>query len=332
MSKFKHETEGFNAKFHRWYNIEPPPLLRSPKANPTSSFSFIDSTTLLENIYQVCGRLDYETRVVEYWNHKQMTEEKELVDLNSKVNETLYRASKQKMKKRHNHIELYKHPTDEEKNVGLWPYGTMKSPRNTYASGNHDVGFDCDVGIQDLLMPQGYDFGVWHQHLKKLTDYVTNLGKENHVLKKMEDFSELNHKIRVAYASHGDSMHPSNELDEDPQYHPTAKSQMPMLTDYVTNLGHENHVLKPKVAYLERKNQEVEEGLRVKLDKFDIKNQGRLLRPVVKSFMHKIEKPGATKSRMKVPDRGNRFEASIHIVEENSLVNKTPKGKGIKEK
>ncbi|KAB2595602.1 hypothetical protein D8674_031052 [Pyrus ussuriensis x Pyrus communis] len=206
---------------------------------------------------------------------------------------------------------------DEEKNVGLWPYGTTKSPRNTDASGNHDVGFDCDVGIPDLLMPQGYDFGVWHQHLKKLTDYVTNLGKENHVLKKMESFSELNHKIRVAYAFHGDSMHPSNEPDEDPQYHPTAKSQMPVAltnasgnhdvrpdgdvdipnlsmpqgydigvwhqhlqnsTDYVTNLGHENHVLKPKVAYLERKNQEVEEALRVKLDKFDIKNQGRLLK------------------------------------------------------
>ncbi|KAB2595603.1 ion channel POLLUX-like 2 [Pyrus ussuriensis x Pyrus communis] len=130
MSKFKHETEGFNAKFHRWYNIEPPPLLRSPKANPTSSFSSIDSTTLLENIYQVCGRLDYETRVVEYWNHKQMTEEKGLVDLNSKVNETLYRASKQKMKvdtsgerisflnfelsqKRHKHIELYKRSQEE---------------------------------------------------------------------------------------------------------------------------------------------------------------------------------------------------------------------------
>lgn len=56
------------------------------------------------------------------------------------------------------------------------------------------------------------------------------------------------------------------------------------------------------------------------------------LKPVVKSFMHKIEKPGATKSRMKVPDRGNRYEASIHIVEEDSLMNKTLKGKGVKEK
>lgn len=34
-----------------------------------------------------------------------------------------------------------------------------------------------------------------------------------------EGFSELNQKIRAAYASHGDSMHPSNEPDEDPQYH-----------------------------------------------------------------------------------------------------------------
>lgn len=75
-------------------------------------------------------------------------------------------------------------PTEEEKNVGLWPWGSTKSSRITDAGVNQDVGFDCDVGIPDLSMLQGYDFCAWHQHLQRLTDYVTNLGKENHVLKK----------------------------------------------------------------------------------------------------------------------------------------------------
>ncbi|TQE00669.1 hypothetical protein C1H46_013718 [Malus baccata] len=66
MSKFKHETEGSNPKFHGWYNMEPSPLLGSPKANPTLSFSFVDLETLLKSIDQVYGRLNYETDAVEY--------------------------------------------------------------------------------------------------------------------------------------------------------------------------------------------------------------------------------------------------------------------------
>ncbi|RXI01172.1 hypothetical protein DVH24_001406 [Malus domestica] len=42
------------------------------------------------------GRLDYEISVVEYWNHKLMKVEKELVDLNGEANGALYRGSKQK--------------------------------------------------------------------------------------------------------------------------------------------------------------------------------------------------------------------------------------------
>ncbi|TQD79050.1 hypothetical protein C1H46_035406 [Malus baccata] len=134
MSKSKNEIEGFKAKFHGWYNIEPPPLPRSPKANTTSSFSSVDSKTPLKNIYHVCGRLDYEMGVAEYENHMLLTKEKELVDLNGKANEMLYHASKQKMKantsgewipflnfelsqKRRNHIELYKH--SQERNVKM---------------------------------------------------------------------------------------------------------------------------------------------------------------------------------------------------------------------
>ncbi|RXH87376.1 hypothetical protein DVH24_034276 [Malus domestica] len=98
MSKFPHETKGFKAKFHGWYNMEPPPLPRSSKTNPTSLFSFVDSETPLKSIDQVRGRLKYETGIAEYWNHKLMKAEKELVDLNSEANEALYRASKQKTK------------------------------------------------------------------------------------------------------------------------------------------------------------------------------------------------------------------------------------------
>ncbi|RXH76791.1 hypothetical protein DVH24_019679 [Malus domestica] len=50
ISKFPHETKGFNAEFHGWYNMKPPPLPRSPKANPTSSFSSVDSETPLKSI------------------------------------------------------------------------------------------------------------------------------------------------------------------------------------------------------------------------------------------------------------------------------------------
>ncbi|CAN6544114.1 unnamed protein product [Malus baccata var. baccata] len=39
MSKFTHETKGCNAEFHEWYNMEPPPLSGSLKANPMPLFS-----------------------------------------------------------------------------------------------------------------------------------------------------------------------------------------------------------------------------------------------------------------------------------------------------
>ncbi|CAN6542338.1 unnamed protein product [Malus baccata var. baccata] len=98
MSNFRHKTEGFKAEFHEWYNMEPPPLPGSPKANPTSLFSSINSETPLKNIDQVRGRLDYETDVDNYLNHKLMKAKKELVDLIGKANKTLYCANKQKTK------------------------------------------------------------------------------------------------------------------------------------------------------------------------------------------------------------------------------------------
>ncbi|KAB2626127.1 ion channel POLLUX-like 2 [Pyrus ussuriensis x Pyrus communis] len=125
MSKLRHETEGFNIKFVQRGTSS---LSRSPKANPTSSFSSVDSEMPQKNIDQ--------------WKHKLMKAEKELVDLNSKANEALYRASKQKTKattfgeripflnfqlsqKRHNYIECYKHSGEgnakmkEERNKGF---------------------------------------------------------------------------------------------------------------------------------------------------------------------------------------------------------------------
>ncbi|RXH78768.1 hypothetical protein DVH24_002286 [Malus domestica] len=77
--------------------MEPPPLLRSPKSNPTSSFSSVDLEAPLKSIDQVRKRLNYEIGVTEYRNYKLMKAEKELMDLNSEANEALYRASKQKM-------------------------------------------------------------------------------------------------------------------------------------------------------------------------------------------------------------------------------------------
>ncbi|RXH71223.1 hypothetical protein DVH24_018578 [Malus domestica] len=52
MSKFPHETKGYNAEFHGWYNMKPPPLPGLLKANPTSSFSSVDSVMLLKSIDQ----------------------------------------------------------------------------------------------------------------------------------------------------------------------------------------------------------------------------------------------------------------------------------------
>ncbi|RXH99714.1 hypothetical protein DVH24_021516 [Malus domestica] len=74
MSKFPHETKGFNVEFHGWYNMEPPPLSKSLKANPTSLFSFVGSKMQSK----VNERIDYETGVAKYWKHIL----KELVDLN----------------------------------------------------------------------------------------------------------------------------------------------------------------------------------------------------------------------------------------------------------
>ena len=122
--------------------MEPPPIPGSQKANPTSLFSFVDSKTPLKSIDQVRGRLECETGVTEYWNHKLMKVEKELVDLNGEANEALYCASKQKMKadtfgeritflnfelfsKCQGHIESYERShegnieTEEERNKGF---------------------------------------------------------------------------------------------------------------------------------------------------------------------------------------------------------------------
>ncbi|KAB2603969.1 ubiquitin thioesterase OTU1-like [Pyrus ussuriensis x Pyrus communis] len=98
MSKATHEIKGFNPEFQGWYNMEPPPLSGSLKANLTSSFSSVDLETLLKNLDQVRGKLDYLTGMAEYWNHKLMKAEKELVDLNDEDNEVHYHASKQKTK------------------------------------------------------------------------------------------------------------------------------------------------------------------------------------------------------------------------------------------
>ncbi|TQE08356.1 hypothetical protein C1H46_005984 [Malus baccata] len=71
MSKFPHETKGYNVEFHGWYNMEPPPLSGLLKANPTHR------------------------RVLE----PQANEgRKKLVDLNGEANEVLYRANNQKTK------------------------------------------------------------------------------------------------------------------------------------------------------------------------------------------------------------------------------------------
>ncbi|KAB2634795.1 ion channel POLLUX-like 2 [Pyrus ussuriensis x Pyrus communis] len=86
MSKFPHETKDFNTEFHGWYNMEPPPIPGSPKANPMSSFRFVRE------------KLDYEIGVAEYWNHNLIKVEKELVDLNGEANKALYRENKQKTK------------------------------------------------------------------------------------------------------------------------------------------------------------------------------------------------------------------------------------------
>ncbi|KAM1872933.1 hypothetical protein ACFX13_006832 [Malus domestica] len=77
-------------------HMEPPPLPRSSKPNPTSSFSSVDSEVRLKSIDQVRKRLNYETGIVEYRNYKLMKAEKELMDLNGEANEAFYRASKQK--------------------------------------------------------------------------------------------------------------------------------------------------------------------------------------------------------------------------------------------
>ncbi|KAB2617346.1 ion channel POLLUX-like 2 [Pyrus ussuriensis x Pyrus communis] len=114
MSNFRHKIEGFKAEFHEWYNMEPPPLPRSPKANPMSSFSFVNSKTPLKNIDQ-------------YLNHKLMKAKKKHVDLIGKANKTLYHASKQKTKANISVAAILSHINDlrretemeEERNKGF---------------------------------------------------------------------------------------------------------------------------------------------------------------------------------------------------------------------
>ncbi|RXI09464.1 hypothetical protein DVH24_034081 [Malus domestica] len=62
----QHDVGGFNAEFHGWHNMEPHPLPGSPKANPTSSLSSVDSETQLKSIDQARGRLNYETGITKY--------------------------------------------------------------------------------------------------------------------------------------------------------------------------------------------------------------------------------------------------------------------------
>ncbi|RXH88505.1 hypothetical protein DVH24_000104 [Malus domestica] len=102
MSKFPHETKDFTVDFHEWYNMEPPPLIGLSKVNPTSSFSSVDSEMPLKSLDQVRGRLDYETSVIEYWNHKLMKAEKELVDLNDEANKVLYHEGKAEIEEKCN--------------------------------------------------------------------------------------------------------------------------------------------------------------------------------------------------------------------------------------
>ncbi|KAB2635811.1 ion channel POLLUX-like 2 [Pyrus ussuriensis x Pyrus communis] len=121
MSKFPHETKGFNTKFHGWYNMEPSPLLGLRKANPTSSFSSVDSEMLLKSIDQV--RED-----------STMRRAPPTCDLNGEANEALYHASKQKTKadtfgeritflnfelfqKRWGHIESYERSQEGEAEI-----------------------------------------------------------------------------------------------------------------------------------------------------------------------------------------------------------------------
>ncbi|KAB2614932.1 ion channel POLLUX-like 2 [Pyrus ussuriensis x Pyrus communis] len=122
--------------------MELPPLPGLLKVNPTTSFSSVDSEMPLKSTDQVCGRLKYETVIAEFWNHKLMKAEKELVDLNCEVNETLYHANKQKTKvdmsgeritflkfelfqKHRGHIQLHEHfwegkaKIEKERNKGF---------------------------------------------------------------------------------------------------------------------------------------------------------------------------------------------------------------------
>ncbi|KAB2600648.1 ion channel POLLUX-like 2 [Pyrus ussuriensis x Pyrus communis] len=68
MSKFPHETKGFDMEFHRWCNMELPPLSKSQKANPTSSFSFVDLKMPLKSIDQNFKEIAEDPRIYQHIN------------------------------------------------------------------------------------------------------------------------------------------------------------------------------------------------------------------------------------------------------------------------
>ncbi|TQE08550.1 hypothetical protein C1H46_005856 [Malus baccata] len=102
--------------------MEPPPLPGSPNVYPTSSFSYVDSKTPLKNIDQVRGKLDYETGVVKYWNHKLMKVEKKLVDLNGPLHgkDAFFRDNKEEAR-----IEHLKSMISEGHQVATYVYGAI---------------------------------------------------------------------------------------------------------------------------------------------------------------------------------------------------------------
>lgn len=114
-------------------------------------------------------------------------------------------------------------------------------------------------------------------------------------------FSELNHQIRAAYASNGDIMVNDTVI--------TTTTPLPAV----------DVVVPPELITMQSCKQLC-------------KRLTAQRKPVVKSFVHKTEKPGARTSGMKVPDGGDHDEAPIHIVEEDLPVDKSPQGKGVKEK
>ncbi|KAB2595745.1 ion channel POLLUX-like 2 [Pyrus ussuriensis x Pyrus communis] len=95
MSKFRHENEGFDTKFHKWYNMEPFPLPGYPRQ-------------IIHHRLAVHGRLDYETGITKYWNHKLMKAQNSL--WTSMVKPTKRSIMQATRKRRLTHLEKLSHP------------------------------------------------------------------------------------------------------------------------------------------------------------------------------------------------------------------------------